>query len=62
MGCSKNNGKRKDVRGKKKIRLLKELLKAKQYELPEEAAGLSVVLTVRYICKAIRNHLQHLIK
>jgi hypothetical protein len=23
---------------------------AKQYELPEEAAGLSVFLTVRYIC------------
>ena len=27
----------------------KKWLKVKQYELPEEAAGLSVVLTVRYI-------------
>jgi len=26
-------------------------LKIEQYELPEEAAGLSVVLTVRYICE-----------
>lgn len=28
---------------------------AKQYELPEEAAGLSVFLTVRYICQAKQN-------
>jgi hypothetical protein len=43
---------------KKIIRLLKEKkVKAKQYELlPEEAAGLSVVLTVRYICKGIGKH------
>lgn len=28
---------------------------AKKYELPEEAAGLSVFLTVRYICQAKPN-------
>jgi len=35
------------------IRLIKgkKWLKIEQYELPEEAAGLSVVLTVRYICE-----------
>lgn len=32
-------------------------LKVEQYELPEEAAGLSVVLTVRYICEEINQKL-----
>jgi len=30
-------------------------LKIKQYELPEDAAGLSVVLTVRYIWEEVIN-------
>ena len=62
MGLSKKkkkNREKNNTRGKKKLRLLikkkkEKGLKDKQYELlPEEAAGLSVVLTVRYICKVI---------
>lgn len=34
-------------------------MKTKQYELPEEAAGLSVVLTVLYICKVTIQHMEN---